>query len=115
MMTPERWQRLEDLFHAMLELPPERRAASLSAACGEDGELRAQVQRLLEADANAGAFVSDAAAGLERVAAAALPQGAHVGAYRIIRELGRGGMGTVYLGERSDTQFEMRVAIKVIK
>src|SRR5688572_19124504 len=40
--------------------------------------------------------------------------GARIGAYRIVRELGRGGMGTVYLGERADRQFEQRVALKVL-
>jgi eukaryotic-like serine/threonine-protein kinase len=114
-MTPERWQRLEELFHAMLALPSESRAASLSAACGDDVEMRVEVQRLLQADAHASAFVDGAAAGLEGVAATVLPDGAPIGAYRIVRELGRGGMGTVYLGERADAQFEMRVAIKVIK
>ena len=114
-MTTDRWQRLEDLFHAMLGLPAESRAASLAAACGDDLELREEVQHLLQADAHAGTFVGGTAAGLERVAAILLPEGAHIGAYRTVRELGRGGMGTVYLGERSDARFEMRVAIKVIK
>lgn len=114
-MMPERWQRLEDLFHAMLQLPAESRAGALAAACGDDVELLAEVQRLLQAEAHASAFVDGAAAGLQRVAATVVPEGAHIGAYRIVRELGRGGMGTVYLGERSDAQFEMHVAIKVIK
>lgn len=70
-MTPERWRRVEDLFHATLELPAESRAASLSVACGDDIELLVEVQHLLQADANASAFV--AAAGLERVAAMVMP------------------------------------------
>jgi len=114
-MPPDRWQRLEELFHAMLELPAESRAESLSAACGDDTELRADVERLLDSHAQASKFVSGAAAGVESVAASVVPEGAQVGAYRIVRELGRGGMGTVYLGERADAQFEMRVAIKLIK
>jgi|SoiMethySBSTD1v2_1073268.scaffolds.fasta_scaffold79203_2 serine/threonine protein kinase/tetratricopeptide (TPR) repeat protein len=114
-MIPERWQRLEDLFHAMLELPADSRAAALAAACGDDSELRVELERLLQSHAQASAFVSGAAAGVESVAALVVPEGAQVGAYRIIRELGRGGMGTVYLGERADAQFEMRVAIKLIK
>ena len=114
-MTPERWRRVEDLFHATLELPAESRAASLSVACGDDIELLVEVQHLLQADANASAFVSGAAAGLERVAAMVMPAGTHIGTYRIVRELGRGGMGMVYLAERADAQFERRVAIKLIK
>ncbi len=114
-MNSERWQRLEDLFHTILELPPEARAAALTEACGDDDELRAEVNRLLQAHDQASAFVGAAAAGVERVAASMIPEGTHIGAYRIVRELGRGGMGTVYLGERDDAQFTMRVAIKLIK
>ena len=114
-MAPERWQQLEDLFHAMIELPPERRAAALAAACGGDAELRAEVERLLHADGQASAFVGDAAAGIQHIASTVLPESGHIGPYRIVRELGRGGMGTVFLGERDDAQFTMRTAIKLIK
>jgi eukaryotic-like serine/threonine-protein kinase len=114
-MNPERWQRLEDLFHAILELPSEARVAALSDACGDDLELRSEVERLLRSHAQASSFVIDAAAGVERIAATMIPEGDHLGAYRVVRELGRGGMGTVYLGERADAQFQMRVAVKLIK
>ena len=50
-MIPERWQRLEDLFHAMLELPADSRAAALAAACGDDSELRVELERLLQSHA----------------------------------------------------------------
>ena len=114
-MSTDRWQRLETLFHAALERAPGDRASFLAAACGDDTELRAEVERLLHADEQASSFVADAAANVERVAATMPPEGRQIGAYRIVRELGRGGMGTVYLGERADAQFEMRVAIKLIK
>ena len=99
----------------MLELAPERRPAALAAACGDDRELRAEVERLLQADGQASAFVGDAAAGIEHIASTIVPQSGHIGPYRIVRELGRGGMGTVFLGERDDAQFTMRAAIKLIK
>jgi len=102
-MNPDRWQRLEDLFHAALEMPVAERDAFLISACGDDKQLRADVEKLLHADEQASAFVDSAAAGVESVAAAVLPEGRHVGAYRIVRELGRGGMGSVYLGERAAT------------
>ena len=114
-MNPERWHRLEELFHAALEQPPGQRRSFLDAACGADDELRAEIERLLQADEQADAFVGSSTANVGRVAALLIPDGDHIGAYRIARELGRGGMGTVYLGERDDAQFEMRVAIKLIK
>ena len=114
-MHPERWERLETLFHAMLALPADARAAALAEACGGDRELHAEVSRLLDADAHASAFVSGAEAGLGRVAATVMPPDTQIGAYRIVRELGRGGMGRVFLAERADAQFQMRVAIKLIQ
>jgi non-specific serine/threonine protein kinase/serine/threonine-protein kinase len=114
-MNPERWQRLEELFHTALDRPPGEREAFLDAACDGDVELRADVEQLLQADRQAKPFVGSAAADIGRVAATLNPESDHIGAYRIVRELGRGGMGTVYLGERDDAQFEMRVAIKLIK
>ena len=114
-MPRERWQQLEELFHSMLDLPPEKRAAVLAQACGSDVELRTEVERLLKADGMASAFVGEASAGIQRVAATVPPETGYLGAYRIVRELGRGGMGTVFLAERADAQFDMRVAIKLIK
>ena len=112
-MTPEQWLRLESLFHDALERRADERAALLSQI--EDLELRGEVERLLEADAEASRFAGNAAAGLGRVAATMIQPPSQIGVYRIVRELGRGGMGTVYLGERADAQFNMRVAIKLIK
>ena len=114
-MPADRWQRLEQLFHAMLELPAEARAAALAEACGDDSELQAEVRRLLQSHEQASAFMSDAGTGLGQIAATLMPDGTQVGAYRIVRELGRGGMGAVYLAERADAQFDMRVALKLIK
>jgi eukaryotic-like serine/threonine-protein kinase len=114
-MSTERWQQLEDLFHAALDRPPADREAFVVGACGGDAGLRQEVERLLLAHEQASSFVVQAAADVARVAATVPPDGRQIAAYRIVRELGRGGMGTVYLGERADAQFQMRVAIKVIK
>jgi eukaryotic-like serine/threonine-protein kinase len=114
-MSTERWQQLEDLFHAALDRAPADREAFVVGACGGDAGLRQEVERLLHADEQASRFVAQAAADVQRVAATVPADGRQIGAYRIVRELGRGGMGTVYLGERADAQFQMRVAIKVIK
>jgi tRNA threonylcarbamoyladenosine biosynthesis protein TsaE len=67
-MPPDRWRRLEDLFHAALERPRAERDAFLASACDGDQELRKEVERLLHADEQASAFVDSAAAGVERIA-----------------------------------------------
>ena len=122
----ERWQRVSPILEAALELPPAARAAYLNESCGGDTELRRNVEELLAAEASAGSFLSEGA--LERGAplvaelaggAPALPPtpatGRLVGVYRLVAELGEGGMGTVHLAERVDGHFEQRVAIKLLK
>ncbi len=109
-MHPERFQRVERLFGAVVERPDVERLAILA---GEDPELIADVERLLAADSKAGRFLEDAVAS----GAAAVLQheiGLRLGPYRLVRELGRGGMGVVYLAERDDEEFEQRVAIKLL-
>jgi non-specific serine/threonine protein kinase/serine/threonine-protein kinase len=114
-MTRDGWQRLEDLFHRALDHPRHERAAFLADACGGDAALRHEIECLLQAHDDATRFAEHAAAAVGEVAAAVPLDAQPIGAYRVVRELGRGGMGTVYLAERADAQFEMRVAIKLIK
>jgi eukaryotic-like serine/threonine-protein kinase len=110
-----RWQQLNELFHAALALDPADRETYLARACGEDAALLRDVEGLLRA--HAGAERGLAAA--ERVADAlrepAGTPGMRLGPYRTTAEIGRGGMGSVWLAERVDGQFAQRVAIKVIK
>ncbi len=90
-MSPEKWKRAEELFHQALEVEPGERAAWLEAACGGDAELRQEVESLLASDEAAGEEFVSSALGmvpLERKS----PE--RVGPYRVLRELGRGGMGT---------------------
>ena len=113
-MHPERFQRVERLFGEVLERSVVERQAILA---GEDADLIADVERLLAADVQAGRFLEDAVAS----GAAAVLQdetqgeiGRRLGPYRLVRELGRGGMGVVYLAERDDEEFQHRVAIKLL-
>jgi hypothetical protein len=92
-MSSERWQQLEDVFHAALDRAPADREAFVAGACGGDAGLREEVDRLLRGHEQASIFVAQAEADVERVAATALPDRRQIGAYRIVRELGRGGMG----------------------
>ena len=115
-MDPDRWQRLEALFLQAVELPPDERGAWLEGACAGDAELRERLHAMLEEDARATGRLArpiEHAAAEAQTAGAALQSGQSVGPYRIERELGRGGMGTVYLAARADDQYRKRVAVKV--
>jgi len=111
---PERWRRIETLFHQAEALSATRRADFLARACGDDPELRREVESLLAADGGVGRALDEAIA---RAAGSAVgdPILPRIGAWEVLREIGRGGMGTVYLARRADRAFEQQVAIKVIR
>jgi serine/threonine-protein kinase len=114
-MEPERWQRIDELFHAAVACEPPNRAAYLEGSCDGDLWLRKEIESLLLADERAdldkAPTFPDAVWLLERDGPFA---GRHIGPYRVIREIGSGGMGTVYLATRDDKTFEKQVAIKLI-
>jgi eukaryotic-like serine/threonine-protein kinase len=117
-MNAERWQAIGDLFERALPLPSGERTALLDDACGVDADLRREVVSLLASHHAGGGFVQQRIANAlvsfyETGASAAQP--ARVGPYRLIRELGRGGMGTVFLAERDDDQYHARVAVKLVR
>jgi tetratricopeptide (TPR) repeat protein/tRNA A-37 threonylcarbamoyl transferase component Bud32 len=116
-MKGDRFQRCEELFHATVPLAGPEREAFLARSCADDPGLRAEVERLLAAHDRAGDFISSPAAAAAGHGAGTDANwvGRLVGPYRVVRELGRGGMGAVYLAERADGQYEQRVALKVIK
>jgi serine/threonine protein kinase/tetratricopeptide (TPR) repeat protein len=117
-MRPETWQRVQELFHAALERQPEERTAFLAAECRGERQLREQVERLLADHGDAGDFLeSSPLEDLHPTGDHTQPAAARVitfGPYRSVRELGRGGMGSVYLADRTDGQFHRQVAIKVV-
>ena len=120
-MDAERWRRISSVFDQVCERPAAERTALLEQCCGQDEELRREVNSLLEADA-AGNALDEHLPKLRIAVAAdwardseAPPAGANIGCWRIQRELGRGGMGVVMLAERIDGQFEQLVALKLIK
>ena len=119
-MDGARWTRLKDVFHAARGLPALERDGFLAAACGDDTTMRAEVLGLLRANEEAGGLLDRSAftAGVRLLSAEApdpTDVGRQLGPYRLLGELGRGGMGAVYLAERADAQYEKRVAIKVVK
>lgn len=110
---------MEALFEQALALPTNERAAFLAQNCDGETELKKEVESLLDSHASAGDFLAGPGAQLpadvfNEIGRAAVA-GQRIGPYRIVRELGRGGMGSVYLAERADQQYEKQVAIKLIK
>jgi serine/threonine-protein kinase len=122
-MTAERWRAVLAVVEPALELAPGERAAFVRRACGADDALRAEVESLLAADADAGGFLEapadfpDLAAGAPGAAARGDDLGARLQdtlgtAYRVGRELGGGGMSRVFVAE--DTALGRRVVVKVL-
>jgi serine/threonine protein kinase/tetratricopeptide (TPR) repeat protein len=109
----ERYQRAKKVFLAVCDLEAAELAAALDRECGDDAELRADVESLLAHQDAPTATIGGVGPDLAPRGEAGEPM--RIGAYRVIRELGRGGMGVVYLGMREDDQFKRRVAIKVLK
>lgn len=115
-MTNEHWERARALFDALVDLPDAERRARLDVAGAGDAQLRAEVQALLDADSADDPqieAVSRIATALEDAAGVTVDQA--LGLYQIDREIGHGGMGTVFLAHRNDDEFQRQVAIKVIR
>lgn len=115
MNAPE-WSRVKTILDAALDEPAARRAALLDTACAGDTELRREVESLLaEAEAPDCALEQH----VQRAECHGEPWpgglGGRFGHYALVRELGRGGMGAVFLATRADGQFRQDVAIKVIR
>ncbi len=118
-MTPERWERIKRLFELALERPPNQRAAFLAEVCAGDDQLRTEIESLLSSHEEAGSFIEmpalAAAAELLGKEPGASEVRQRIGPYKLIREIGHGGMGAVYLAVRADEQFQKRVALKLIR
>jgi serine/threonine-protein kinase len=106
----ERYREIDRLFAAALDRPAAERAPLLARECRGDAGLLRAVERLLAADEKLGFL--DALPG-ERAADDA--RGRRLGPYRLLRRLGKGGMGEVYLARRDDEQFERTVAVKILR
>jgi eukaryotic-like serine/threonine-protein kinase len=107
-MTASKWQKVKAIFNSAVELPPEARSAYLAGTCASDNELRIEVEKLL--DSYRSEFL-ESASGYETNDTRLTP-GTLIGRYEIVRLLGVGGMGEVYLAK--DGQLDRKVAVKVL-
>src|SRR5215831_1963448 len=119
-MSTIEWNEVEEVFQAALEIPPADRNAWLTEHCGTAPELRREVESLLAAESASADFLSKSdlprAAGLLLSDQTELDQrGQHIGPFKILKELGRGGMGVVYLAARDQNEFRQTVALKLIR
>ena len=120
MTTPNDWQRVQDAFDQLADLTPDEQRQQLDARFPDEPHLRDEVRSLLANDTAEdfldspafdhaqGIFTDDEADDDDLV-------GAHLGPWRIVEPIGRGGMGAVYLAQRADGEFDQQVAIKVVK
>ena len=125
-LSPDRWRLLTPILDDAFELAPHERAAYLDRVCADDIELRADADALLAAYLASGDFLErpidgylstlglgDGAPPASEIASVAADE--HVGPYRVLHELASGGMGTVYVAERADGQYDQRVALKLVR
>ena len=115
-MPLDDWKRVQSVFLSVADVSPQERAHLLDVACSGDSEMRAEVESLLESDReddqNISSTIASEAASL---IGAPIQIGDRLSAYRVVEEIGRGGMGDVYLATRDDDQFQKQVAIKVVR
>src|SRR5437763_1508032 len=114
-MDESKWQEIKRTFDAAADLPTDERAAFLADF---DPALRREVENLLEADDEAEDFIAEPAflaVGFKEADQNDQYIGRQIDSYKIIKEIGQGGMGTVYLATHADESFDKTVAVKLIK
>lgn len=115
-MTPERWQQIDELFHAALACEPSQRMQLLANACGGDESLRLEVETLISFHEDTQSFIEtpagDVAAEMLWTQESLYEPGQQIGNYKIVRQLGSGGMGVVFLAD--DIRLNRKIALKLL-
>ena len=108
-MDSQNWDKIQDLFHTCIELSLEEQKLFIERLKKNDSAIAGEVENLLNAHHSAGTFLDD-----EIADDMFIKPGEMVGPWQIIKEIGKGGMSSVYLASRADGQFERNVAIKFL-
>ncbi len=114
-MQTDRWARLEQFFAEATTQPRDARDAFLERSCGDDADLRRELDELLRAHDASGVLDNAPHAAGNAVPHPSLAAGSCLGSWRIDRMIGRGGMGEVYAATRADAAFEQRAALKLLR
>jgi len=114
-MESKRWEQLQRIFESAIELPPLQRNEFLQEVCAGDREMYEEIKAMLDADSTRNSLLDrpiqesfSSMIGTDHI-------NKKIGPYKILKEVGSGGMGAVYLAKRIDGQFEQQVALKLIK
>jgi serine/threonine protein kinase len=118
-MTVERWAQVKEVLYAALELAPDQRSAYLDRICVDQPTLRQEIESLILSNNQIGEdflkTVPVESATAENLEPMRSLVGRSIGPYRIVQEIGSGGMGEVYRAQRADDQYQKQVAIKVVR
>ena len=116
-MSPERWRRIEELFQEAADLHPKLRPSFLDRVCGVDSEIRSEVESLLKNDQPATQIEEMIQGAAEQAVKdySVKVAGQRIGVYEVVKPLGKGGMGAVYLAVRADDTYRKQVAVKIVK
>ncbi|WP_234572231.1 serine/threonine-protein kinase [Rhodohalobacter sp. 614A] len=125
-MNTSNWKRVETIVDQVLEMPESERKTFIDSKCGDDAELKGEVTQFLqsiyesegwleEQDVYRQEMLNEIAEEIEQISAENVFIGKKVGSYTIREKIAEGGMGAVYLAERSDDELDHRVAIKIIQ
>jgi serine/threonine-protein kinase len=113
-MDTEHWSRIRRIFDEVYELPASERGSFLDGACTDPG-VRHEIESLLAEEHHVHRLVDHTALDATGLIDALTRVGQQIGPYRLVRQLGVGGMGEVYLAERADGEFERQVALKLVR
>jgi serine/threonine protein kinase len=115
-MNDQHWSKAQALYLEAEGLTAEARSEFLDQACGDDAKLRAEIEGMLRGDSETRAVSESEPSTLPGDSEnPEVPAGTRLGAWRIARRVGRGGMGEIYEAQRADGTFELRAAVKLLK